>query len=82
MNIRVFNTHGYQIILPQQLKTSLNNIGLEAEKPNADWNEITHKMLRVLEGYDFDVTRLQPEIAYYETKGGKKISSIDIKYTG
>ena len=82
MMIRVKNIFGDSIELSPQTKTALANLGLEADKPDANWDETTGKMLRVLEADNYDVTKLQPEISFIDTKYGKKILEIVINYAG
>lgn len=82
MYIRVLNHQGDQIALAPQIKSALDSLAIEAEKPGADWNEVSAKMLRVLEGDGFEIDKLEPEIKYYYTKKFKRIWSIMIRYTG
>ena len=77
MNIRVLNSVGNRIVLDPQLKSALESLGREAEKPDANWQEISQKMLRVLERDGFDVSKLQSEIEYADTKKGKEIIRIN-----
>jgi len=79
--IRVLNNDGDQIELSPQTKSALENLGLEADKPNIDWDELTDKMMRVLQGDNFDVKKLKPEVSYMDTKEGKKITQINITYS-
>ncbi len=82
MMIRVKNVNGDSIELSPQTKSALDNLGLEADKPGADWQEVTKKMLQVLGGDDFDITKLKPEVSFIDTKKGKKILEIVIDYAG
>jgi len=81
MKIQVFNIQGYQISLPPQIKSSLQSFALEADKSAGNWQEITDKMMRVLEVYGFEVEKIQPVIKYYETKISKEILSIEFQYS-
>jgi hypothetical protein len=78
MIIRIVNVGGNQIVLSPSTKFDLNGIGLEAEKINADWEALMTKILRALERDGFDLSKLQPEIKYYDTKNGRKILSIKV----
>jgi hypothetical protein len=82
MNIQVININGDSIALSPQVKTALDGVGEEADKLNANWEELSEKVFRILKGDGFDIARLQPEIKYYETKKGKKTQSIRIFYNG
>lgn len=82
MDIRIVNFRGDKIALSPPVKSALDNLGLEAEKPDANYEELTHKILRVLEGDGFKIAKLQPEIKYSENNKGKKIQNIKVYYTG
>jgi hypothetical protein len=82
MRIRVLNNNGDQLKLSPQINAALDSLGQEAAKSEANWEEATQKMIRVLERDNFDATKLQPEINYYDTKNGKQLFSIKINYTG
>jgi hypothetical protein len=81
MFISVINIRGDQIKLSPQINSALAALGLEADTPGADWDEVTHKMIRLLAADDFEITKLQPEVDYYDTKKGKKILEIKIHYS-
>jgi hypothetical protein len=82
MMIRVKNVNGDSIELSLQAKSALDNLGLEADKTGANWEGMTNKMLRVLEADNYDITKLQPEVSFIDTKDGKKILEIVINYAG
>jgi hypothetical protein len=82
MEIRIVNFRGDKIALSPPVKTALDSLGLEAEKPDINYEELSHKIVRVLEGDGLDLSKLQPEIKYSESKKGKKIQSIKVYYTG
>ena len=81
MNVRVMNVYGDQIKLSPPIKSAIDALSLEADKTDVNWDEITHKILRVLEGDGFDGTKLQSEVVYFDTKKGKKITEIRIDYS-
>jgi hypothetical protein len=82
MHIRVTNIHGDRILLPPQTKSALDSLGIEVAASEANWEETTQKMVRIL-GFDgFEVMKLQPEISYSNTKDGKKIEEIKFYYSG
>ena len=82
MEIRIVNFRGDKVALSPPVKTALDNLGLEAEKPDVNYEELTRKILRALEGDGFQIMKLQPEIKYSESKKGKKIQNIKVYYTG
>jgi hypothetical protein len=81
MRIRVLNNNGDQIKLSPQIHTALESLSRQADKTESNWKEITDKMLHVLEGDNFDITKLQPEISYIDTAKGKEVFSIKFNYT-
>jgi hypothetical protein len=81
MNVRVLSINGEQFELAPQVKTTLESLALDANKGESNWEKQTEKMTRVLEGAGFDVTRLQPEVLYYDTKSGKQIISVRFYYS-
>jgi hypothetical protein len=82
MSIRVFDIQGDQLELAPPVKAALAALGLEADTSEANWEELTQKMGRVLETDGFEVMKFQPEISYYDTKKGKKILEIRFNYWG
>jgi hypothetical protein len=80
MMIRVLDSKGDQIALSPQINSALDSLGLDDAKPDTEWQEISDKIMRVLEGDGFEVYKLQPEITYQETKKGKKIRTITLRY--
>ncbi len=80
MSIRVLNLQGDQIVISPQTKTALASLARDASKPDADWDEITHKMYHVLEGDGFEIDKLQAEVSYFDSKKGRQATNIDIYY--
>ena len=82
MSVSVINNQGDHVKLTPATVSSLASLALEAEKPNANWDEINVKMLHLLEADGFEIMKLQPEISYYDSKEGRVITDIRISYTG
>jgi hypothetical protein len=78
MIIRVLNARGNLLKLAPQTATALESLDAEADKVNADWDDIVRKALRILEADGFEVSKLLPEVKYYDTQKGTKILVIKI----
>lgn len=78
MIIRVLNARDNLIKLTPQTASALETLNQEAHKVNADWNDIVRKALCILEADGFEISKLQPEVKYYDTKKGTKILTIKI----
>jgi hypothetical protein len=81
MRIRVLNAGGDQLKVSPQINSALENLGRQADKSGTNWQEISNKMLRVLEGDNFDPSKLQLEINYCDTKNGKEVFSFIFNYS-
>ena len=64
--------NGDIIKLSPQIRAALDSVGEEADKLNANWEEVYGKALRILQGDGFEITRLQPEVKYFDTKKARK----------
>ena len=82
MNIQVININGDILKLSPQIRAALDSVGEEADKLDANWEAVYEKALRILQGDGFEITKLQPEVKYFDTKEGKKTQSIKIFYQG
>jgi hypothetical protein len=71
---------GDKLALSPSTKTALDNLGQEGAIPESGWAELERQILDILEKDNFDRTKLQPEISYFDTKKGKKMQSIKINY--
>jgi hypothetical protein len=80
MNIQVININGDQLVLSPQVQPALDVLGRNGAIPEAGWKELERKILIILAEDGFDITKLQPEISYFDTKQGKKIQGIKINY--
>ena len=82
MRIRVINNNGDQLKLSPQIQSTLESLSRQTDNTETNWQEISDKMLRVLEGENYDITKLQAELSYIDTPKGKEVFSVNINYTG
>jgi hypothetical protein len=80
MRIRVINNNGDILEISPQIHEALESLSRQTDNSGNNWQEISDKMLRVLEGENFDITKLQPELKYIDTEKGKEVFSIEISY--
>jgi hypothetical protein len=81
MRIRVINNDGDQLKISPQIQAALESLSKQTDNSGNNWQEISDKMLRVLEGDNFDITKLQAELKYIDTEKGKEVFSVQINYT-
>lgn len=83
MKVRLLDPQDKEIGVSSEIRTALDKLGAEAEakaKVGADFEQVTRKMLQLLEDNGFEITKLKSIVTYSDTESGNKIENITIYY--
>ncbi len=84
MKVRLLDSEDKEIGISSEIRTALDKLGAEAEakaKNGAEFEQITRKMLQLLEDNGFEITKLKSVVTYSDTETGNKIENITIYYS-
>lgn len=83
MKVSLLDPQDKEIGVSSEIRTALDKLGAEAEakaKVGADFEQVTRKMLQLLEDNGFEITKLKSIVTYSDTESGNKIENITIYY--
>lgn len=83
MKVILLDSQNKEIGVSSEIRTALDELGAEAEakaKVRADFEQVTRKMLQLLEDNGFEITKLKAIVTYTDSKPGNKIENITIYY--
>lgn len=81
--VSLLDSQDKEIGVSSEIRIVLDKLGAEAEakaKVGADFEQVTRKMLQLLEANGLEVTKLKAIVTYSDTESGNKIENITIYY--